>query len=157
MPDGTVLGTEEILRILPHRPPFLFVDRIEDLQPGVRASGIKCVTANEPFFAGHFPDQPIMPGVLLIEAMAQVGAVAILSLPQFVGHLALFGGVDKARFRRPVVPGDVLRLEVEIVRRVTRFGKGHGQAKVGDSVVAEADLIFAIMDSSAVAPGQVSR
>lgn len=140
------LGPKEILTILPHRPPFLFVDRIESLEPGIRACGIKCVSANEPYFVGHFPGQPIMPGVLLIEAMAQVGAVALLSLPAFAGRMALFGGVEKARFRRPVVPGDTLRLEVEIVRRISRLGKGHGRVLVGDVVAAEADLTFAITD-----------
>lgn len=141
---STALGPEDVLRILPHRPPFLFVDRIESHEPGRRAVGIKCVSANEPFFAGHFPGHPIMPGVLLLEALAQVGAVAILTLPEFAGRLALFGGVDDVRFRRPVVPGDVVRLEVEIVRRRGRAGTGHGVATVAGGRAVEADLTFVV-------------
>lgn len=145
-PSGatSALGPEDVLRILPHRPPFLFVDRIEAHVPGLRAVGVKCVAANEPFFAGHFPGHPIMPGVLILEALAQVGAVAILTLPEFSGRIALFGGVDGVRFRRPVVPGDTLRLEVEIVRRRGRAGVGHGLATVGEERAAEADLTFFI-------------
>ena len=143
-PSGGALGPEEILRILPHRPPFLFVDRILGCEPGVRAVGIKCVAHNEPFFTGHFPGRPIMPGVLIIEALAQVGAIALLSLPDFAGRIALFGGVDDVRFRRPVVPGDVLRLELEITRRVGRLGKGRGLATVDGERAAEAELTFAI-------------
>jgi 3-hydroxyacyl-[acyl-carrier-protein] dehydratase len=138
------LGPEELLRILPHRPPFLFVDRIEAHEPGRRAVGLKCVAANEQFFAGHFPGRPIMPGVLVLEALAQVGAVAILTLPEFAGRLALFGGVDGVRFRRPVVPGDVLRLEVEIVRRRGPLGVGRGVATVNGVRAAEAELKFAV-------------
>jgi len=144
------LDTEAILRILPHRPPFLLVDRIRELEPGVRAVGIKCVGANEPYLAGHFPDRPIMPGVLILEAMAQVGGVALLSLPEFRGRLALFGGLDRVRFRRPVVPGDTLVLQVEIVRRIGRVGKGHGRALVDGELAAEADLSFAVAEGAAV-------
>jgi len=143
-PASTALGPEDVLRILPHRPPFLFIDRVESHEPGLRAVGIKCVSANEPFFAGHFPGRPIMPGVLLLEALAQVGAVAILTLPEFAGRIALFGGVDDVRFRRPVVPGDVLRLEVEIVRRRGRAGVGRGMATVAGERAAEAELTFVV-------------
>ncbi len=138
------IGPEDILRILPHRPPFLFVDRILECQPGVRALGLKCVAHNEPFFAGHFPGKPIMPGVLIIEALAQVGAIALLSLPEFAGRIAFFGGVDDVRFRRPVVPGDTLQLEVQITRRVSRLGKGRGVATVNGERAAEGELTFAI-------------
>lgn len=141
---GEVWTAERIQGILPHRPPFLFVDRILSCEPGRRAVGIKCVAANEPFFAGHFPGRPIMPGVLMLEALAQVGAVALLSLPEFRGRVALFGGVDRVRFRRPVVPGDVLRLEVEITRRVRHLGKGHGLASVDGQRACEGELTFAI-------------
>jgi 3-hydroxyacyl-[acyl-carrier-protein] dehydratase len=140
------LGAEEILAILPHRPPFLFVDRIVELEPGERAVGVKNVTLGEPFFAGHFPRRPIMPGVLILEAMAQVGGVALLSTPAANGRLALFGGVDRVRFRHPVTPGDQLRLEVEIVRRIGPVGKGRGRARVGDLLVAEGDLTFSLVE-----------
>ena len=143
-PSGPSLSAEDILRILPHRPPVLFIDRILAYEPGVRAVGLKCVAGNEPFFAGHFPGRPILPGVLMLEALAQVGAIAILTLPEFAGRLALFGGVDDARFRRPVVPGDVLQLEVEIVRRRGRLGVGRGVATVGGERAAEASLTFAV-------------
>jgi len=142
---GGPLSTEEVLRILPHRPPFLFVDRVESHEPGLRAVGIKCVAANEPFFAGHFPGRPIMPGVLILEALAQVGAIAILTLPEFAGRIALFGGVNDVRFRRPVLPGDTLRLEVEIVKRRGRLGVGRGSATVDGARAAEAELTFAVL------------
>ena len=106
-----VYTTQQILEILPHRHPFLLIDTIEELEAGVRALGKKCVTMNEPYFAGHFPGNPVMPGVLIMEALAQVGAVAMLSLPEMKGKTAYFAGIDKARFRRKVVPGDVLYLE----------------------------------------------
>ena len=111
-----MLDTKQIMEILPHRAPFLLVDRIEELEPGHRAVGRKAVTYNEPYFAGHFPQEPVMPGVLICEALAQVGAVAILSLEENKGKLAFFGGINKARFRRKVAPGDVLSLEVEMVK-----------------------------------------
>ncbi len=142
--QASAWSLEQILEILPHRPPFLFVDRILECEPGLRAVGEKCVAANEPFLAGHFPGRPIMPGVLIVEALAQVGAVALLSLPDYRGKLALFGGVDEVRFRRPVVPGDVLRLEVEITRRMGRLGKGRGRATVGGERACEAVLTFAV-------------
>ncbi len=146
------MSAQEILRLLPHRPPFLFVDRLESCEPGRRAVGIKCVATNEPFFQGHFPGRPIFPGVLLLEALAQVGAVALLSLPEYAGRIAYFGGVDRVRFRRLVVPGDVLRLEVEIVRRHGRLGKGRGVATVDGARAAEADLTFAVEAGGEVAP-----
>lgn len=135
-----------IMEVLPHRYPFLLVDRMEEIVPGVRAVGIKNVTVNEPFFQGHFPGYPVMPGVLIIEAMAQVGAVAVLSTPEYAGKLALFAGIDNARFRRQVVPGDVLRLEVELLRIRGSLGKGKGVAKIADNLVAEADLLFALVN-----------
>lgn len=145
MADGS-MNIKEIMEILPHRYPFLLVDRIDELVPGVRAVGIKNVTVNEQYFQGHFPGHPVMPGMLIIEAMAQVGAVAVLSTPEFTGKLALFAGIDKARFRRQVVPGDVLRLEVELLRVRGSLGKGKGTARVGDEAVAEAELLFALVD-----------
>jgi len=140
------VNINEIMEILPHRYPFLLVDRIEEAVPGVRAVGIKNVTINEPFFQGHFPGHPVMPGVLIIEAMAQVGAVAVLQMPDFAGKLALFAGIDKARFRRQVVPGDVLRLEAELTRMRGTLGKSKATARVGDDLVAEAELMFAIVN-----------
>lgn len=145
MADGS-MNIKEIMEILPHRYPFLLVDRIDELVPGVRAVGIKNVTVNEQYFQGHFPGHPVMPGMLIIEAMAQVGAVAVLSTPEFTGKLALFAGIDKARFRRQVVPGDVLRLEMELLRVRGSLGKGKGTARVGDEAVAEAELLFALVD-----------
>lgn len=138
------MDINEIRKIIPHRYPFLLVDRIVELEKGKRAIGIKNVTINEPFFQGHFPDYPIMPGVLIIEALAQVGAVAILSMPEFAGKIALFAGIDKVRFRRQVMPGDQLRLEVEILKVRGKVGKGFGKALVGEEIAAEGELMFAI-------------
>ncbi|MGN1197719.1 MAG: 3-hydroxyacyl-ACP dehydratase FabZ, partial [Acetatifactor sp.] len=107
---------KEIMEILPHRAPFLLIDTIEELEPGVRAVGTKCVSMNEPYFQGHFPGNPVMPGVLIMEALAQVGAVAILSQPEWKGRTAYFAGIDKARFKQKVIPGDVLTLEMEIIK-----------------------------------------
>lgn len=140
----SVLTTKEILDILPHRQPFMLVDTIEELEPGVRAAGRKCVTYNEPFFAGHFPGEPVMPGVLLIEALAQVGAVAILSMPENKGKIAFFGGIKEARFKGKVVPGDVLEMETEIIKMKGPIGVGSAKAYVGGKVVAQAELTFAI-------------
>jgi 3-hydroxyacyl-[acyl-carrier-protein] dehydratase len=137
------LGPAEIRDLIPHRYPFLLVDRIEQLEPGVRAVGIKNVTQNEPFFQGHFPDYPVMPGVLIIEAMAQVGAVGVMAGGEHREKLALFAGIDGVRFRRQVLPGDVLRMEVEIERLKGRVGRGRGRAVVGDERVCEAELMFA--------------
>ncbi|HIV23162.1 MAG TPA: 3-hydroxyacyl-ACP dehydratase FabZ [Candidatus Merdiplasma excrementigallinarum] len=139
-----MLDTKQIMEILPHRAPFLLVDRIEELEPGHRAAGRKAVTYNEPFFAGHFPQEPVMPGVLICEALAQVGAVAILSLEENKGKLAFFGGINKARFRRKVVPGDVLRLEVEMVKVKGPIGVGKATAWVDGQVCCEAELTFAV-------------
>ena len=139
------LEAKDIQAILPHRYPFLLVDRIVEVQAGVRAVGIKNVTVNEPFFQGHFPGNPIMPGVLIVEALAQVGAVAVLSLPENKGKLGLFAGIDGFRFRRPVVPGDTLRLEVTLTKVRGPIGKGAGRAEVNGQVVAEGELLFALV------------
>ena len=138
------LDTAEIMNILPHRYPFLLVDRIEDGEPGKWARGRKCVTANEMHFCGHFPGQPIMPGMLILEALAQVGAVAILTVPENAGKLALFGGVKNARFRKQVVPGDVLTLECELIRRMGPVGVGKATATVDGKVACTAELTFAL-------------
>jgi 3-hydroxyacyl-[acyl-carrier-protein] dehydratase len=140
------LGAAEIRELIPHRYPFLLVDRIIELEPGVRAVGIKNVTQNEPFFQGHFPDYPVMPGVLIIEAMAQVGAVGVMAGGEHKEKLALFAGIDGVRFRRQVVPGDVLRMEVDIDRLKGRVGRGTGRASVGGERVCEAQLMFAFAE-----------
>ena len=139
-----MLNTKQIMDILPHRAPFLLVDRIDELEPGKRAVGVKAVTYNEPFFAGHFPQEPVMPGVLICEALAQVGAVAILSQEEYKGKLVLFGGINKARFRRKVVPGDLLRLEMELIKVKGPVGIGKATAYLGDKVCTEAELTFMI-------------
>ncbi|MDN4592753.1 3-hydroxyacyl-ACP dehydratase FabZ [Polycladomyces subterraneus] len=135
-----------IQQVIPHRYPFLLVDRITEVEEGKRAVGIKNVTINEPFFQGHFPDYPVMPGVLIVEALAQVGAVAVLGLEENRGKLAFFTGIDKFRFREQVKPGDVLELEVEMVKLRGSLGKGQGTARVNGKVVAEGELMFAITD-----------
>jgi 3-hydroxyacyl-[acyl-carrier-protein] dehydratase len=140
------LGPAAIRELIPHRYPFLLVDRIEEVEPGVRAVGIKNVTQNEPFFEGHFPDYPVMPGVLIVEALAQVGAVGVMAKEEFRGKLALFAGIDGVRFRRQVIPGDVLRLEVDISRLRGVAGRGKGSATVNGERVCEADLMFAFAD-----------
>ncbi len=144
------LGPAEIRELIPHRYPFLLVDRIEELEPGVRAVGIKNVSQNEPFFQGHFPDYPVMPGVLIIEALAQVGAVGVMAGGEHRDKLALFAGIDGVRFRRQVLPGDVLTLEVEIGRLKGRAGRGTGRATVGDERVCEAELMFAFAERGQV-------
>ncbi|HZC18442.1 MAG TPA: 3-hydroxyacyl-ACP dehydratase FabZ [Rubrobacteraceae bacterium] len=138
------LGPASIRELIPHRYPFLLVDRIEELEPGVRAVGIKNVTQNEPFFEGHFPDYPVMPGVLILEALAQVGAVGVMALEEFRGKLALFAGIDGVRFRRQILPGDTLRMEVEISRLKGRVGRANGAATVNGERVCEAELMFAL-------------
>jgi 3-hydroxyacyl-[acyl-carrier-protein] dehydratase len=142
---GKVLDVNMIQSILPHRYPFLFVDKIIEVSEK-RAVGLKNVTINEPFFQGHFPGHPIMPGVLIMEAMAQVGGVAALSVKENVGKLAYFLSIDNARFRKPVLPGDVLRLEVDFVKAKLNIVKMRGIAKVGEDLVAEADLMFAFVN-----------
>ena len=133
--------------LLPHRPPFLFVDEIVELVPGESATGIWRLTGDEWFFPGHFPGRPTLPGVLICEAIAQVGALAVLADDRYADKLPLFGGLDKARFRRQVVPGDELTLECSMGRLSARAGKGSGIARVGDEVAAQADLLFVIADS----------
>lgn len=140
------LDIRQIQEIIPHRYPFLLVDRILECVPGEKAVGIKNVTMNEPFFPGHFPDYPVMPGVLIVEALAQVGAVAVLSKEENRGKLAFFTGIDGFRFREQVKPGDTLYLEVEMTRLRGAIGKGRGVARVGEKVVAEGDLMFAILE-----------
>ena len=132
------------MELLPHRQPFLLLDTVEELEPGKRAVARKCVTYNEPFFNGHFPQEPVMPGVLIIEAMAQTGAVAVLSLPEYRGKTGYLGGIRSARFRGKVVPGDVLVLEVEMIRQKGPVGIGAAKAMVDGKIVAEAELTFAI-------------
>lgn len=140
----SVMTIEEIKAIIPHRYPFLLIDRIEELEEGKKVVAKKNVTVNEPFFQGHFPQEPVMPGVLIIEALAQAGAVALLSLPDFKGKTAYFGGIDKAKFRRKVVPGDTLMLEVEILKVKSSAGIGKGIAYVDGKKAAEAELTFMI-------------
>ena len=141
---GLQLNSNEIAEILPHRYPFALVDRITDGESGVWAKGLKCVSAGEPYFCGHFPQKHVMPGVLILEAMAQVGAVAILSLPENRGKIALFGGVKNARFKRQVTPGDVLELECVLTKRRGPVGIGECKASVGGEIACTAELIFAI-------------
>lgn len=140
------LDVRDIRRIIPHRYPILLVDRIVELEPGQRAVGIKNVTANEWFFEGHFPDQPIMPGVLIIEALAQTGAVAALSADEFRGKLGLFAGIDGVRFRRQVIPGDQLRLDVTMDRLRRGIGRATAIATVNEQVAAQGQLTFALVD-----------
>lgn len=139
-----VLNSNEIEKILPHRYPFLLVDKIEEIEPGIRAVGIKCVSVNEAYFLGHFPREHVMPGVLIIEALAQVGAVAVLSKEENKGKIAYFAGIKEARFKRKVIPGDVLRLEVFITKSKGPVGFGKSIAYVGEEKAVEAELIFAI-------------
>jgi 3-hydroxyacyl-[acyl-carrier-protein] dehydratase len=134
--------------VLPHRDPFLFVSEIVELEPGVSATGRWHLTGDEPFFAGHFPGRPTLPGVLMVEAIAQLGAVAVLTDPRYEGKLPLFGGADGARFRRQVVPGETLDLEVEMRRLSARAGKGHGRATVAGDLACETDLLVVVVDAT---------
>ncbi|OUN36619.1 3-hydroxyacyl-[acyl-carrier-protein] dehydratase FabZ [Faecalibacterium sp. An77] len=142
-------SSDEIAQILPHRYPFALVDRIVDGEEGKWAKGIKCVTVNEPFFQGHFPQYHVMPGVLIVEAMAQVGGVALLSMPENKGKLALFGGIKNARFRRQVVPGDVLEIECTLTKMKGPVGIGEAKAMVDGQVAATAELTFALVKGPA--------
>ncbi|MBT2256253.1 3-hydroxyacyl-ACP dehydratase FabZ [Priestia megaterium] len=141
-----MLDIEQIKEIIPHRYPFLLVDRILEVEEGKKAVGLKNVSANEEFFNGHFPDYPVMPGVLIVEALAQVGAVAMLKKEENQGRLAFFAGIDNCRFKKQVRPGDQLRLEVEIVRARGSIGKGKGIATVDGELVCETDIMFALSD-----------
>lgn len=136
------------MAIIPHRYPILMVDRVLEMEPGKRVVAIKNVSANEPVFQGHYPGNPIFPGVLILEAMAQAGGVALMSQPEFAGKVPLFAGVDECKFKRPVVPGDQLRLEVEIVAMKRGLGIGKGRALVGDELKAEATIKFALVDAA---------
>ena len=132
--------------VIPHRPPFLFVDALTELVPGESARGTWTLTGDEWFFAGHFPGRPTLPGVLMCEAIAQVGAIAVLTDERFAGKLPLFGGLDGARFRRQVLPGDELTLEVELGRMSARAGKGSGRATVDGELACSCDLLFVVVD-----------
>ena len=138
------MNINQIMETIPHRYPFLLIYTIEEIEEGRKAVGKKCVSGNEPFFQGHFPGNPVMPGVLIIEALAQVGAVAMLSIPEWKGKTAYFAGIEKAKFRKKVVPGDVLMLETTIVKVKGPMGIGKGIATVDGVKVAEAELTFAI-------------
>lgn len=140
-----MLDIKEIMNIIPQRPPFLMIDRVEEYVPGESCTAYKTVCINEPHFEGHFPGNPTMPGVLIVEALAQTGAVAILSLEENKGKNALFGGIDKLRFKRQVVPGDVLKLEVKIIKRKGPIGVGEAVATVDGVVAAKGELTFAIV------------
>lgn len=141
-----VMDAKAILDVLPHRYPFVLVDRILALEPGKRVVGYKNITLNEPQFTGHFPERPVMPGVLIIEAMAQLGAVLMLQQPELVGKLAVLAGVDGCRFRRMVVPGDQLHMEVEVLKLRGNFGKVKASATVDEMLVTEGELLFSIID-----------
>lgn len=135
--------------VLPHRDPFLFVSEVVTVDPGRSATGRWHLTGDEAFFAGHFPGRPTLPGVLMLESLAQLGGIAVLADERFAAKLPLFGGVDKARFRRQVAPGDVLELEVTVGRLSARAGTGHGRAHVGGETACEADLLFVLVDRGA--------
>ena len=139
-----MLNTKEIMEIIPHRYPFLLVDQAEILEDGTGAIGYKNVTINEPFFQGHFPGEPVMPGVLIVEALAQVGAIAILSKKENKGKIAYFGGIKEAKFRNKVVPGDVLKLECTIIKQKGPIGVGKGLATANGKKACEVELTFAI-------------
>ncbi len=138
------MDIQEIKDVIPHRYPFLLVDKVLEKEEGKRVVGIKNVSANEPFFSGHFPDYPVMPGVLIVEALAQVGAIAVLDIEENKGKIGFLAGIDKCRFKRQVKPGDQLRLEVEIIRMKGPIGKGKGIATVDGEVACQAEIMFAI-------------
>lgn len=140
----SLMRAKEIMEILPHRQPFMLLDTIEELEPGVKATARKCVSYNEPFFQGHFPGEPVMPGVLIIEALAQTGAVAILSLEENKGKTAYFAAINSAKFKKKVVPGDVLTLETEIIKVKGPMGIGKATAYVDGKTAVQAELTFAI-------------
>ena len=140
----SILNTKQIMEIIPHRQPMLLIDTIEEIEYGVRAVAKKCVSFNEPFFAGHFPNEPVMPGVLILEALAQTGAVAILGKEENRGKTAYFAAVNAAKFRKKVVPGDVLLLETEIIKEKGPIGIGKATAMVAGEIVCTAELTFAI-------------
>jgi 3-hydroxyacyl-[acyl-carrier-protein] dehydratase len=140
----SVLNIKQIMEILPHRQPMLLLDSIEEIEYGVRAVAKKCVSYNEPYFAGHFPQEPVMPGVLIVEALAQTGAVAILGKEENRGKTAYFATINSAKFKRKVVPGDVLTLETEIIKQKGAIGIGKAVAKVGDETACIAELTFAV-------------
>lgn len=160
--DATLSGTApalpmeaaQIMEILPHRYPFLLVDRVVELEPGARAVGIKQVTANEPQFTGHFPGRPIMPGVLMVEALAQTAGIAVLTLPDYRGKIGLFAGIDECRFKRLVAPGDTLRLEVTVEKLRGMFGRVRAVASVDGEVAVEATLSIIIPRDQAIGGGR---
>lgn len=156
-PATTLLDAEAIQRIIPHRYPFLLVDRITEMEPGKRAVGIKNVTMGDHFFQGHFPDFPVMPGVLIVEAIAQVGAIALLSLEEQQGNIAFFAGIDNVRFKRQVKPGDTLRLEVELGALRRGIGTGSGRATVNGEIACRGDFMFALAPSPDGVASRTSR
>lgn len=143
----SLLSAKEIMEIIPHRQPFMLLDTVEELTPGVRAVAKKCVSYNEPYFQGHFPGEPVMPGVLIIEALAQAGAVAILSLEGNKGKTAYFAAIQSAKFKRKVMPGDVLTLETEIIKQKGSIGIGKATAMVDGKIAVQAELTFAVSDN----------
>jgi 3-hydroxyacyl-[acyl-carrier-protein] dehydratase len=150
-PEGikTTFNIQEIHKLLPHRYPFALVDKIVDFVPGEKAVGIKNVTFNEPFFQGHFPGYPLMPGVMIVEAMAQVGGIVLTQLPEYTGGLFVFTGIDGVRFRRQVVPGDILVMTVELLSfKRRRFAKMHARAEVDGQLATEGELMFSLVDVS---------